>query len=85
MNKKRKPTFDRSRKALRCFSAFERRMDRALNQDELDNATVLEWLELRKKAQDMVRKAFFEDTKAFNSRDNCMIVDLGFIQRMADL
>jgi hypothetical protein len=33
---------------------------------------------------DELREAFYQDTQAFNSRDNCMRVDTAFIRRCAD-
>lgn len=31
----------------------------------------------------LVQAAFYEDTKAFNTKDHCMLVDLQFMRRMA--
>jgi hypothetical protein len=85
------PSFKNSRRALKAHEALKRRSERELNmlmdRADLGQKEFLalwnKWLKRRTVGEDVVRRAFFEDTKHVNSLDNCMLVDLGFIEQLA--
>lgn len=72
-------------KWLREHPAREAAIDRALAQPDGDSI-MKAWQEqqdVQKQADDELRRAFHEDTQAYNSLDNCMRVDPHFILDIA--
>lgn len=76
--------FDHSRAALAVYDAGQLERDRAWDAVKTEaefNAVNA----AQKAAEDLVREAFFEDTKSFNSHSNCMEVGLDFVRRCASI
>lgn len=76
-------TFSNSHAALRIFDAGKAARaaawETAETKEEIEQA-----MQADADALEQLQTAFFEDTKAFNSRGNCACVDEAFIRRMAD-
>lgn len=74
-------TFSNSRAALQIFdagaTARAAAWETADTKEEIEQA-----IQADAEALEHIQTAFFEDTKAFNSRDNCARVDESFIRRM---
>lgn len=74
-------TFSNSRVALQIFDAGA--ADRAAAWESVETKTEIEGaIQADADALEKLQTAFFEDTKAFNSRSNCACVDEAFIRRM---
>jgi hypothetical protein len=74
-------TFSNSRAALKIFDAGA--VKRAAAWESVETkAEIEEAIQADADALEKLQTAFFEDTKAFNSRSNCACVDEAFIRRM---
>jgi hypothetical protein len=71
-------TFSNSRAALKIFDAGA--VERAAAWESVE--TKEDAIQADADALEKLQTAFFEDTKAFNSRNNCACVDEVFIRRM---
>lgn len=80
--------FTHSRRALHHYDHIDAPHVEQLFTDLLNKPVVNEqlnaWITAEKEAMDKVRHAFYQDTRTFNSLDNCLRVDLDFIRRCVD-
>lgn len=84
MSEVRKRTFTKTAAALIEYDAGKGKRDRMWNAisctEDVKAAEETEATALAK-----VQEAFHEDTSDINSRDDCRLVDIGFMRRMACL
>jgi len=83
MNSRHHATFSNSRAALKVFDADK--AARAASWDSIESNKDAERAEQADAAAlEKLQGAFFEDTKAFNTRDACAMIPESFIRRMAE-
>lgn len=74
--------FDRTREALEEYTVSEAARTAAseavTTKDDVRACIAANWFAL-----EQVREAFYEDTKAYNTREDCALVSIAFMRRMA--
>jgi len=69
--------------ALESFDKFVETYNRKWDEPkEINNKTALLLLKAYEEAENVVRKAFFEDTKDRNCLENCMLVGINWLREM---
>ena len=76
-------TFSHARAALKVFDAGKEARE-AIWQSIATNRDVERAQQADAAALEQLQAGFFEDTKAFNSRDDCAHVDEAFIRHMVE-
>jgi hypothetical protein len=74
--------FEHTRKALEGYDRSQARRDKMLT-DAKTNEDVAVWEVAERQALVKVQAAYHKDTKRWNSRANCALLDIGFMQKMA--
>lgn len=75
------PNFPNATKALVEWEAAQPALDRQLH-DTKTNEQFYKWEADSKAVDDKLRLAFFEDTKTYNNKDNCMRIPAEDIRRL---
>lgn len=68
------PSFPNTKKALEEYDAGRAERDR-LWQEAMSNQDMIHYGRVELAAAEKVQEAFYQDTKEFNSRDRCSLVD----------
>lgn len=67
--------FPRTKAALQLFTQRLPELDRKFATVQ-SNEELETWVKIHKAAEDTVREAFWMDTRAFNTHDNCMLISI---------